>query len=231
MKDKIWLFIYKFFSLIFYPSFLFTMEIDMKEVDGKTIKRFEDKNLEYRQPFFFAHIYQKYFQYFSLGYIVAVVLYIILSLFGIIPPFFSIISEDMHEDHVPELWAKFLIFTISICLIYFFISAIFCLLHSKDITKINYRGIFYKNFYNKENLITWEDLEDVKQTFINFMNMQSCIIILKNKDIFRRYIVFNIQRKFISLWSKEIDEVCKFIKFKIEENKNQGKKKNNMVAS
>jgi hypothetical protein len=218
MSEKTWEFIFKLFSFPFSGFSLWTMEIDIKNLDASLIEKFKNKNYEYTQPFN-AYIVDKYHKYLSYGFVVVAVLSIMrIMLFGELffplPPAIAKFKSPPFPDDA-DLTDKIGIIIVYIVSMYFAISALFSsLMRSKTLIKINQDGIHLKYFFNKKCLLTWQEIKDVKQTY--YIGGRGCILILKNRNIFERYVTF-LTKKHPLGWKKEVDEVCKFIKFKIEE--------------
>jgi hypothetical protein len=178
-------------------------------IDAETIERFKSKNYEYKICLW-TYIFNKFQKYTIFGYVILFIvgaIYLLWTLSEKISEFFQSYTSGV-EGVVSILIA------IVICFI-FGVPSFGWIYYFRDNIRINSNGIYYKEF--KEKFIQWHEIENVRQTLFKI-----CILILKDKNIFKRYIFFNLSHGFITLiWCKEIDEVCKFIKFKIMESKEE----------
>ena len=197
----------KFFPLCLILPMYPLIRIVTMELEVETIEKFKSKNYEYKIPFS-VYIGSKYWRYFTVGYVIMCVISIV-GLPWTLPKVVLEFSRS-RESAIGITFAYIVSFL-------FVVGCFIWSIYFKDNVKINHEGVYYKSFF-EEKLIQWEKIEDVVQI------SAFCILILKDRNIFRKYIIFLFEDRFFFLlpsWNKEIDEVCKFIKFKIMESKGE----------
>lgn len=206
MKYKVEICGFKFFPLcLAFPLFPL-IKIDITNLNTETIERFKNKNYEYKTSLV-AYIIGRYWRFLMWG-MVSGFFCVIISLPKILPEIISEFSGIPISMRL--LKSNFIIFIVGFCVP---IASFVWVIYFKDNIKINHEGVFCKGFL-KEKFIRWEEIEDIRQSIL----FKICILILKEKNIFKKYIFFYLSGgSFPFIWSIKIAEVCKFIKFKIEE--------------
>lgn len=195
----------KFFPLcLAFPLFPL-IKIDIINLEAEMLKKFKNKNYEYKMGFA-TYMLSKYWKYLSIGFVIMFIIAIIQ-----LPWTLPELASEFSSPWGSVIW---IITGYTACLL--FVMSLFpWAIYFIDNIKITHEGIYYKNFSNKEELIQWEEIEDVRETFFKI-----CILILSDKNILKRYIFFYLPAGFPRpIWNKKVEEVCKFIKFKIMENR------------
>lgn len=207
---------FKFFPLcLAFPLFpLF--EIDVTNLPPEIIKKFKNRNYEYTLPFI-TYLNSKYWKYFSCGWVTLVIISII-CLPWTLPTILEDIIMEFSKSPQSMILSIMLISFVYIVSFLWTFSFLVWVIYFKDNIKISHEGVYYKDFFS-ERLIQWEDIEDVRQTYPDI-----CIILLKDKNIFKKYLYFfTVNKLFIApfIINRKISEVCKFVKFKLMEKQNR----------